>query len=1153
MSDADAWRWAMVVLSSRMENGRILMAVDKPDIFRDDAEAVSKTGSHALKMLLMSTVDIALLSNAKDREYDLGVLYVDLNKLPLHNLYETCEHVKQLQLKLKPGSSMAFFAKLNKTPDGRYHSSMITHILESCYLVGVDPDLPSQRFVGRTEPVPSLSIDPNLEDDCMAVWFYRRKTREELYGNAYFDNSDPKRWWWSPGRYKMLSDLTLATSRRFLSDDELKSMKAMDVGSDPRGDFAKELGEYCSWDHKTDVVNLNPDDFKQYDIITAWQLFEHLDPIDVPVALAKLRTAAPKLLFVGVSDVNIQEHFSVHPTEWWVKTIINAGFTYIGNDRAFNALHEIWDGALKSSDEIGFNKNDINQERRGFLIFSSLSMQECASRIWCKMSDHHIYMESDMRKPNVNFLINEMNQRHVNNLLVVGTGPELYLGAFADHVNVVDVSNNAIKGIDSNISWMTFGDNWTIPLEDDSQDTICSLSYLPHFPRLVQDLLLAEMSRVLKPGGRLFVHLWPLDSDYKAENEGNDFIQFHAMSSSEARRALNGNGMVIDSIKPMPTMGGCVCATFAPIMAWSNNRSVITTVRPGEPIPMVGVTSVDNGVTNQYPFIGACRSALRMCDRLIIRAGGTDGTLELLQEAFGNNINVTIFQDDTVYDNPFRETKQAALDKARSIYPCARFWYWFDIDEVCADEDCPSVRTFTLNDAPYDLIYFREIMFWKDYSKLLYDDGRVAHAFLIRNREDTKFVGDGFKIEEEGLRIAVERSVKIFHYGICRDLDVLIAKRQRQSMCDGGTNPVSINTTWRTIGEELFPDKRVSLIGGKPMEVSAFCENSLLPFLGNHPEFMELADNRKKRVAIIRAAGIGDHVMSETLVRAVGRAFKSNGFDIDIDYYFNPAYGGYNNIPSQFILQKHPDISFSSPNLMELHPRKPELLLWCDRVTDARHTEPVIDAFLRAGGINWAEFLRPDEFRPRLPFTIHHKQLMRQLRDKIGNKFIVGVALGTTDQKKGPWAKDIESFVLELSRDERVVVIVMGEGGDVNRPNPESLKIPRVIDAVGKQSLDQVVATTMACDLMVSNDSASHHIAGALEVPCIGIFTAFNAEYLTAYYSDFIRYQVPCACSPCYKHRGQPCSNNLKCLGCIEWSKIAGWVREAADNWEKQT
>ena len=86
--------------------------------------------------------------------------------------------------------------------------------------------------------------------------------------------------------------------------------------------------------------------------------------------------------------------------------------------------------------------------------------------------------------------------------------------------------------------------------------------------------------------------------------------------------------------------------------------------------------------------------------------------------------------------------------------------------------------------------------------------------------------------------------------------------------------------TWDTIGRELFPDKTMQLVEIQseapesdsneetpewlqvPARVSLFSQERLLPFLGSHPEVLEFGAPRQKRAAIIRSAGIGDHIMT---------------------------------------------------------------------------------------------------------------------------------------------------------------------------------------------------------------------------------------------------------------------------------------------------
>lgn len=1157
LSEEQLWRLTMTCLALEIENADVLLVVGNENAFKSPEEAVNVTGGMIYKNIFNSAATIAKFNSVPENAL-FHVVYVhdDIQKLSIE---QWGLMLRDLQLHLRPGGMLILNHDLNCNK-GVPHTTTLKSLYEDCYLKRDDCEI--GKMMGQetdnvlvsqaTKTIPAISI-------------LRRMTREDICSLP--ENRQHVWWWQEPGKHtnaQVLSRKVMeAIFPHFLTNDEQKQItETADLVKYPmcNGYCSPEMSKQT---HINKIAN------------TVFYTLERFDPNEIDGCIQNIKDTEANLILVTISSDNLAHNFTVHDRKWWVNKLVDAGLTYIGDGACFEEMVPVWEEAIKEakSDE---SKAVIKKFRNDTYILSTVSAKECISRIWSREDHIGVFRSDDPRKVNIPFVISELKKYPKGDIIVVGQGPELYLGAFSNSIKAVDIigSDDSVWYKNSpGVEWIKFTDDTAIPMDNNSVDFAVSLTYIPRFPDIIQKRMISEIGRVLRPGGRAMVHMWPTASEMKAIGEHNTFFNFYTKDAEIVKSWFSASGMIVDSIRPTPNGGRVVMATFAPILALANfdSSAPMDAVPPSESarttsqtiLPLVGVTSVNDGIKNQYPFMGAIKSAMRICNKIFIRVGGNDGTLEKLLKEFQGNDNVIIWHDVKEYDNPFRETKQAIMDFARGFEfknkegkvlwtgKDVDFWYWFDIDEVAADEDAQDIRAYAVSNAPYDLIYFREVMLWKDYTKILYDDGRPAHAFVIRNVDPITFVGDGFRIDETDKRVGVDRSVKIYHYGICRDLDILVAKRNKQASCDGGTSLIPITATWDDIGRELFPDKRTEIVDGKEQKISDFCEHKLLPFLGTHPEYMELGDSRQRRVGIVRSAGIGDHIMSEPLIRAINKAYNSNGYDVAIDYYYDPAYGGHSGLPSQFILADHPNLSTHSCNLMDMRGRKPDLLLWCERATDARHTEAVIDALLKVGGVDWSQFLTPAEKSPKIPLPIQMKMICRQFRDRVGDKFVVGITLGTTDQKKGPLKKDIESFILEMSNNKDILVVVMGEDGDVNKPDERLFAgKDNIMYLVGKQTVQQSAAVTLGCDIIVSNDSASHHIAGALGVPCIGIFTAFNGYYLSAYYNNFMMYQVPCECSPCYKHRGQPCNNKLKCLDCIEWAKIMSYVNDMFGKWK---
>lgn len=99
-----------------------------------------------------------------------------------------------------------------------------------------------------------------------------------------------------------------------------------------------------------------------------------------------------------------------------------------------------------------------------------------------------------------------------------------------------------------------------------------------------------------------------------------------------------------------------------------------------------GYTTIFNGIENDFPFIESIRSALEFCDTVTVIDGeSTDGTYEKLQEEFGDDSRVQIYQKLFDMENePGCDGSQKAFARALAD---GEFLIQFDADEVFHEDD----------------------------------------------------------------------------------------------------------------------------------------------------------------------------------------------------------------------------------------------------------------------------------------------------------------------------------------------------------------------------------------------------------------------------------------------------------------------------------
>lgn len=101
---------------------------------------------------------------------------------------------------------------------------------------------------------------------------------------------------------------------------------------------------------------------------------------------------------------------------------------------------------------------------------------------------------------------------------------------------------------------------------------------------------------------------------------------------------------------------------------------------------------------------------------------------------------------------------------------------------------------------------------------------------------------------------------------------------------------------------------------------------------------------------------------------------------------------------------------------------------------------------------------------------------------------------------------------------ENTDIVLVGDSTEKNRAEVLQKKITRpIIDLVGKTSLPMLTAVMQKCNLLISNDTGTIHIAASVGTRTLGLY------FSTAYYSETAPYgeghcvlQVQIPCAPCH-------------------------------------
>lgn len=103
---------------------------------------------------------------------------------------------------------------------------------------------------------------------------------------------------------------------------------------------------------------------------------------------------------------------------------------------------------------------------------------------------------------------------------------------------------------------------------------------------------------------------------------------------------------------------------------------------------------------------------------------------------------------------------------------------------------------------------------------------------------------------------------------------------------------------------------------------------------------------------------------------------------------------------------------------------------------------------------------------------------------------------------------------------------------------------------VNTNSLMQSIALMKRCNVFISNDSALMHVAGALQLPTVGIFGPTNETYVHPWKTNYKIVQTGIECRPCFYYSPKPLtcyrspSEHFKCVHDISVQMVLNAAEE---------
>lgn len=179
--------------------------------------------------------------------------------------------------------------------------------------------------------------------------------------------------------------------------------------------------------------------------------------------------------------------------------------------------------------------------------------------------------------------------------------------------------------------------------------------------------------------------------------------------------------------------------------------------------------------------------------------------------------------------------------------------------------------------------------------------------------------------------------------------------------------------------------------------------------------------------------------------------------------------------------------------------------------------------------------------------SMYHQGQKRELKIKFCEKYkldparkIIALAPGSVwPTKRWP----VEEFVNVAKKfiDQQDVVIIIGSKDEKKFGEHIMSQVPQVIDLCGQTGLVELTEVLAACDLLVSNDSGSMHMAATTNTPIVSVFgpTVLDFGY-QPWSNDFeVVEQKGLSCRPCASHGGLKCPiGTHECMKMIHSDRV---------------
>lgn len=168
----------------------------------------------------------------------------------------------------------------------------------------------------------------------------------------------------------------------------------------------------------------------------------------------------------------------------------------------------------------------------------------------------------------------------------------------------------------------------------------------------------------------------------------------------------------------------------------------------------------------------------------------------------------------------------------------------------------------------------------------------------------------------------------------------------------------------------------------------------------------------------------------------------------------------------------------------------------------------------------------------------------------------VALQLGASENRRRWPVEHFAELAALLHHEAGIVPVLLGAKGEAELGERflshfmDKAAAAPLVNCIGKTSLTELAAVVLACDMLVSNDTGTMHLAAGLGVPIAAVFLATAQPWDTGPYSaGNVCLEPSMDCHPCAY--GSSCSHEEACRWSIPPRMVAGLVRRRLEtgNW----